>query len=302
MKFILTADWHLRASRPRCRIDNDWIETQRNAINQVYKIALKKKSNVIIVGDIFNSNSDTSFQCIQLVQDFAKKLADDGLSCYVLAGNHDLLYHSTENIKKSAVGILLESKNIFLIKELFETKYLLSGEKINYSASNFDESDNKHAEMVFKHTLCFPDMKSIPPNVDAFTAKELTEEFPNATWIFTGDYHHNFYYEKNGKHVVNPGCLLRQAVDFKDYQCGVYFIDTDYEIVDFIPIIDNEQFVDDNYILKQEERTERIESFVDKLKNTKNISLDFIDNVKKAMKSNNFDSEMNDLLFELLGV
>lgn len=302
MRFILTADWHLRATKPRCRIDEDWIETQKKAINQVLAVALQNESDVVIVGDIFNSNSDTSFQCIQLVQDFAKQLNSKNLSCYILAGNHDLLYHSSENIKKSAIGILLSSENIFLINELFEKYRFNLDEKINYSVANFDEPDNKYADMVFKHVLCFPDMKSLPPNVDAFTAKELTEEFPNADWIFIGDYHHNFYYRKNGKHVVNPGCLLRQAVDFKDYQCGVYFIDTDREIVKFNPIIDDEEFIDDTYILKQEERTERIESFVDKLKKTKNISLDFIDNVKKAMKSNKFDSEMNDLLLDLLGV
>ena len=27
MKAIITADWHLRATRPQCRIDDDWILT-----------------------------------------------------------------------------------------------------------------------------------------------------------------------------------------------------------------------------------------------------------------------------------
>ena len=53
-RFILTADWHLRATRPRCRIDEDWYATQRNAVKQVKNIALEKKCSVAIVGDIFN--------------------------------------------------------------------------------------------------------------------------------------------------------------------------------------------------------------------------------------------------------
>lgn len=294
MNFIVTADWHLRASRPRCRIDDDWYETQRRMVDQVRKIAFEKKCNVMIVGDIFNSNTDTSFQCIQIIQDFAKKLEEKSLSCYILAGNHDLLYHSSENIEKSAIGILFKSENIFPIQELD-----LDGKEI--SAPNFDgKVENK--KYIFRHILCFPDLKSLPPNVDAITAKELLSETPEAEFVFTGDYHHNFHYEKNGRHVVNPGCLIRQVSDMKDYQCGVYYVDTDENIVEFIPIIDQEQFIDDSYILKQEEREQRIEDFVDKLKSTKNISLDFIDNVHKAVETNDFDPEMKDLISELLEV
>ena len=294
MRLIITADWHLRATRPRCRIDENWYETQRNAVKQVKNIAVAKCCGVAVVGDIFNSNADTSFQCIQIVQDFAKELYNEGLKCYILAGNHDLPYHSSENIEKSAVGILFNSENIFPIQ-------IMDPDKKEISAGNFDE-EVKNVKYVFRHILCFPDIKSLLPGVDAITAKELLAETPKAEWVFTGDYHHNFHYEKNGKHVVNPGCLLRQVSDMKDYQCGVYYVDTEENIVEFIPIIDKEQFVDDSYILKQEEREQRIESFVDKLKDTKNVSLDFIDNVQKAITANKLSPEMINMLEELLEV
>ena len=290
MRILITADWHIRATRPRCRIDNDWIETQKNALDQIVKIAKEKEAIVTVVGDLFHSISDTSFECVQMIQKTADKLSE----LYILAGNHDLPYHSSENIRKSAIGILLNSQNIFPIKKYFEG--------FECSASNFDEKDEKDASIVFKHILCFPDAKSIPPNVDALTAKELLSEFPNAKWIFTGDYHHNFHYEHNGRHVVNPGCLLRQVSDMKDYQCGIYFVDTDKEIVEFIPIIDKEQFVDDTYILEQDEREKRIEKFVDKLKDTKNISLDFVENVSNAIISNNLDDDIKNMIEELMEV
>lgn len=298
MRGIITADWHLRATRPRCRIDDDWMGTQRNALAQIKKISVKKDAPVFVVGDLFHSNSDTSFECIQLVQCLADELGE----LYILAGNHDLPYHSSENIDKSAIGVLLNSQNVFMIADWFEKYHFNTGEKILFSASNFDKRDYTYAKFVFKHILCFPDAKSMPPNVDAITAKELLDEFPNAEWIFTGDYHHNFHYEKNGRHVVNSGCLLRQASDFKDYQCGVYYVDTEKNIVEFIPIIDSGEFVDDSYILKQEERESRIESFVDKLKRTKNISLDFVDNVHKAIIANKLDENMVRIIEELLEV
>jgi len=294
MRAIITADWHIRATRPRCRVDENWIETQRQALNQIVRISKVKKAPVIVVGDIFHSNSDTSFECIQMVQQMADELGE----LYILAGNHDLPYHSSENIEKSAIGVLLKSQNILPVKEC-KWQDLLFDDEI--SASNFDEKDNENAKMIFKHTLTIPS-KDKPDYIDCETPESLLEKFPNAEWIFTGDYHHNFHYEKNGRYVVNSGCLLRQVSDMKDYQCGVYFVDTDENIVEFVPIIDKEQFVDDTYILKQNEREERIERFVDKLNDTKNVSLDFVDNVKKAILQNKLDSDIVDMLNELLEV
>ena len=36
-KMIISADWHIRATKPRCRVDNDWLETQRKAYIKGYK-------------------------------------------------------------------------------------------------------------------------------------------------------------------------------------------------------------------------------------------------------------------------
>jgi len=293
MKFVLTADWHLRGTKPRCRTDENWYASQENALNQVKSFANEKKCPIFVVGDIYHSIKDTTFYCIQMVQKLARK-TKKGL--YVLAGNHDLLYHSTENINRSPIGILMNSDKIYEIKD-----YFIENGMEDFSAGNFDE-ETENKKIIFKHVLCFPDMKSLPPNINALTAKDLLEQYSRAKWIFTGDYHKNFHYEKNGRHVVNPGCLLRQAVDFKDYESGFYFIDTDNDVVDFNPIIDFDEFVDDSYILKQEEREKRIEDFVDKLKDTKVISLDFVENVKNAIVSNDFEDDMVDMINELMEV
>ena len=297
MRFICTADWHIRATKPRCRIDSDWIGTQRQALNQIVKISRNKKAPVMVVGDLFHSNSDTSFECIQMVQQMADELGE----LYILAGNHDLPYHSSENLEKSAIGVLLRSHNVDSIKGYFDKLHFNTGEKVLFSASNFDERDYENAKIVFKHVLTIPS-EDKPDFVDCETPESLLQKFPKAKWVFTGDYHRNFHYEKNGRHVVNSGCLLRQASDFKDYQCGIYFVDTDKNIVEFIPIIDNEELIDDSYITKENEREKRIDDFVSKLKSTKSVSLDFLANVESALQSNEFESELKEVVEELLEV
>ena len=282
MRFILTADWHLRATPPRCRIDKDWIDTQKKALEQVFNYAKSYRCSICVVGDIFHSNSDVSFQCIQMVQNLADELNEIGQKLFILCGNHDLLYHSSQNIDKSAVGILLKSNNICKIS------YLDS----NISAPNFDEVPSHGKEYLFMHRLVFPDEKSMPPNVSAITAKELLEVYPWSKWIFTGDYHKSFqYYDKHNRKVINPGCLICQATDFKDYQPGVYYIDTDYDIVKFLPVIDNKEYIDDSYILKQDEREKRLDDFISKVNGTKMMSLDFIENVENELSSGNYSKE-----------
>lgn len=284
MRMIITADWHIRNTRPRCRIDEDWIKTQQKALNQIAEICENKNAPLMVVGDIFNSNSDTSFECINMVQ----KLADRIGGIYILAGNHDLIYHSSENIDKSAIGVLLQSENVFKIEDYSD----------EFSAPNFDEKRNSMPYM-FIHTLTIPS-KDKPEFIECETPESLLEKYPTAKWIFTGDYHKNFVYEKNDRYVINPGCLIRQVSDMKNYQSGVYFVDTEKEIIEFIPIIDNEELVNDEYIIRENEREERIESFVNKLKDVESVSLDFIDNVEKALLVNKIDEKLKDCIKELI--
>lgn len=284
MRMIITADWHIRNTRPRCRIDEDWIKTQQRALNQIAEICENKNAPLMVVGDIFNSNSDTSFECINMVQ----KLADYIGGIYILAGNHDLPYHSSENIDKSAIGVLLQSENVFKIEDYSD----------EFSAPNFDEERNSMPYM-FIHTLTIPS-KDKPEFIECETPESLLEKYPTAKWIFTGDYHKNFVYEKDGRYVINPGCLIRQVSDMKNYQCVIYFVDTEKEIIEFIPIIDNEELVNDEYIIRENEREERIESFVNKLKDIESVSLDFIDNVERALLVNKIDEKLKDCIKELI--
>ena len=291
MKLIITADWHLRATAPRCRTDEDWIKTQKDTLRQIADYAIRYEAKVCVVGDVFHTNTDASFEVINMVQDMAKRLKEFGLDgLYILAGNHDLPYHNSENINKSAIGLLLNSENIHKIEELGD----------NISAPNFDE-EVKDKEIVFRHILVIPDNER-NPMIDCKSPQDLLDETPSAKYIFTGDYHHNFVYQKDKRYVINSGCTLRQVSDMKDYKCVVYLIDTDTGLVESEPLFDKNDIIDDSYILKDKEREERIESFVDKLADTNVISLDFVENVQKLMVKNKFSDKLKNTINELLGV
>jgi len=299
MSYILTADWHLRSTRPRCRLDDDWLATQKNALDQVAVAARKYEADVIVVGDIFHSTNETTNEVIGLVQSFAATLECDHLSLYLLAGNHDLPQHNLDNIHKSAFNLLLNSKNIFHIEDLIINDGKFG---MRVSAANFGAPDNEEAEIVFKHILCFPQSEKAPPNAKIVRPTELFADLKKARYIFTGDYHRSFMNYKGKRKVFNPGCLLRQAADLIDYEPSVMLIEAnDGELTHkLIPIVDSATLVTDEYIAEEEARDNRIASFIEKIKSKGELTFDFVENVKTRIVENKIDKGVKAMILELL--
>jgi DNA repair exonuclease SbcCD nuclease subunit len=300
MTFIVSSDWHLRSSKPRCRIDDDWINTQKKALDQICVYANKYKADVLVIGDIFHSTAETTNLIIAMVQELALKLEETDCKLYILAGNHDLPQHNLDNIHRSAFQILLNSKNIYHLNQLI----MDDGNFTNkLSASNFGADDKLNAEIVFKHILCFPENEKIPPSDKIVKPSELFAQFENAKYIFTGDYHRQFVYAKGKtKKLLNPGCLLRQAADMIDYEPSVFLIDfVDGELkYDTLPIPDDEKMVTDEYLEKEEMRNNRIEAFIERIKENEQVSFDFIENVHNLMKNNDIKPEIKNTILELM--
>jgi DNA repair exonuclease SbcCD nuclease subunit len=298
--YIVTSDWHLRSTRPRCRLDNDWLETQKTALAHVAAYAEQYKADVIVLGDIFHSTNETTNEVIGLVQEFALMLKEGALGLYILAGNHDLPQHNLDNIHRSAFQILLNSKNIFHLDRL---KLNDGRHSLKVSAVNFGAVDLLDADIVFKHILCFPENEKIPPSDKIVKPSELFAQFENAKYIFTGDYHRQFVYNKaKTKKLLNPGCLLKQAVDMIDYEPSVFLIDfEDGELTYKIcPIPDNEKLVTDEYLETEKERNSRIEAFIERIKENEAVTFDFIENVHNLMRNNKFDNELKNVILGLM--
>ena len=288
MKFILCADLHLRADRPRCRKDDDWILTQSKQLRFIADQARELGLPLIIAGDIFHTPQVSDM--LKIIFQFTFS----GVKIYAIAGQHDLPYHSWNKVMSSSFGVLISSDTI--------TPPGFSGwDYANYDDEIHSSDDfESDSDILIIHDLVFESEKQIPPNVKAKTAKELLNSNKSYKWIFCGDVHHGFHFEEKGRHVIMAGCMNRQAADMKDYTPRIWLIDTDIDEVVYIPIPDDIEMVDDEYLVKAEDRADRIASFVETIKGTKKISLDYMENVKSAMTSNNFSIKEEQIILELL--
>ncbi len=290
MKLLITADWHLRLNIPRCRTDENWLEFQESMVKEIVQIANRKRAILAIIGDIFDIPNVPSYITAMFLLNVLK--VKQGTR--ILAGNHDLPQHSWANISNSSIGII----NSIIANKHHGISYI---DDLGSWSHFGEEIKNPGQELQFIHRLVFEKIKDVPPNVQACSAQDLLDEFPKAKWIFTGDMHRSFHYEKKGRHVINPGCIIRQAADFKDYQPSVYYVDTDNEIVEQIFLPDTGELVTDSYLREEEEKIDRIEAFVEGVKKNGKISLDFVGNLESALNKNkNMDKETISIIRELM--
>lgn len=258
MKYVVTGDWHLRKDRPRCRVDENWLETQYRALGFVFDLSNERGVEVIATGDIFHSPREPH-EMVELLDDAIQAA---GTAVLMIPGNHDLLYHKFS--AGTAYGV---SRRLPYVEEVGEEGVLLE------------------RGVRALHRLVFARAEDRPhPDAGGQTAEELLAEFPDSKWIFTGDNHQRFHHEKDGRHVVNPGCLLRQNAGEIDYRPAVAIVDLDEETVEWVEIPDGEDLVDDEYLAQAEDRDERIASFVERVRSRGEITLSFRENVRAGLE------------------
>jgi len=278
---IITSDWHLRKDVPvsRPETEEEWADFQFHKIGDMQNYAEDSDLDIYLIGDIYERSQPYMGVIGRLKQQFE----NFPLSLIKLAGNHDLPYHSWDNMINSG-WFLSPGKDLA---------------KTDRGAFHFGtDLKRKKARIVFTHQLVFPDEKSRPYMAGGKTAQELLDEFPNAVWIFTGDYHKAFHYENNGRHVVNPGCLTRQKASEEDYDTGFYVVDTFKNHVEFVSVGDNVQ-MNTQHLQKSKERESRIEAFMEIVESKGKVSLSYKDNLDKKLLNKKINTGIRTIITEI---
>lgn len=275
MKILLTADWHIRGDRPRCRIDEDWIESQRQDIQAVVDIASRENvDEAWVLGDLFHQPRAAT-EAVNMVLVGLKDLREV-CPVYILPGNHDLPYHDYGNLEQSSLGIVLKS-----FPEL-RTREDNSGLTLTAAPFGLDPVD-PHADVWATHQLTFESADTKPPMAGGKIAQDLLDEAPNVHVVVTGDYHRGYVYTgADGRRVITPGCLNIQAADMDDYKPRVYIWDTATAQVTphYIPL--NSADIVTDYLAAEKERDERMDKCLEVATAAASVTLSFTDNLKAA--------------------
>ena len=294
-KLIVASDPHLRPDAPQCYCGVlDWMDVQRLMLSELVTNANKLNSDILLCGDIFDTPNVPASVVSLFIQEMMK--LNKGNVVYLIAGNHSLKYHTQDNLYNSSIGILDSLSN-----EDFKIIYMECEDKTLNGIFEHSAYFDIGKPSYIVHTLTFHSEEEKPFGAQGYTALQLHEKYPDAKYLFVGDNHTAFDAEfENEVHIINPGTPIIQSAAMIDYQPVCYFIDTKTDQIDKIPFtyLDKSWYTA-NHLEEKHKRSDRIDAFIETVKQKGQISLSFVDNLINSISNNEISQAVKDFLTEV---
>lgn len=275
---ILTADWHLREDTPTAFTGNFQLE-QWGVVTFISNLQQQYNCIVYHAGDLFNNWKPSPW----LITMAMRHLPDN---FYTIYGNHDLPQHNLELADKCGINVLQEAGKLTV----------LNG--IHWGQT---PPENSSAKMMMWHVMTYQGKKPWPGCTDPMAAS-LLRKYPQHDLILTGHNHKTFVEEHEGRVLVNPGGITRQASDQIDFKPCVFLWYADTNRVEPVYLPYTEGAISREHIDVIEERDARIDAFISKLNSDWDVSLSFEDNIESFCQANNVREPIKEIIYKALEV
>jgi len=306
MKFIFTTDGHLSSKKPIARMektDEEYIETQLAKREQLFKYANDIHATILDGGDFFQywRMEDSSNLLIKTMQLFSKY---PDIKYMSNLGNHDIQYHSLENIENSLIGVLVEMGVISIQKDLIFND--ISVHMFQYSEDlKISSISDAKTKVAVIHENIFE--SSVPPYMSGYTAKQLVELMPSYDLFLCGHNHQQFVWNNGKQIVVNGGSTMRLTTKQMDYKPAFWEIAIDEDVANPILKIGNISIVKHEYIIKPDMisdehlKDNKIETFVESTKDfAEEETFDFRKDVENEMEVRKTIDNVRDIVYDVM--
>jgi DNA repair exonuclease SbcCD nuclease subunit len=285
---IISGDWHLRDTVPKCRTDDFW-EAQWDKVGQIFYLSYEFSCPVYLAGDIFEHWRTSPF----LINKTIKELLPYDGYIYSIIGNHDMPNHNINNMVKSGLQTLFDTKIV--------TRLLLQGDWGFDEETEIQPIKHNNRNIVFLHIMTYKGKSPWPGCTDP-ECNELFDWFPDADLIVTGHNHQSFTAKKGKQLLVNPGSLTRQTADQIDHKPCVFLYDSKQHKLKkhYLDIKDNVISREHINIVKSKEN--RINAFIEKLKHGWDAGLSFEENIERGIKENKIPKRIQQIIYNWMGV
>lgn len=278
MKILLTGDWHIRETKPVCRLDDYW-QTQWEKIDWVADLAKKYDCPVLHSGDLFHHWKPSPYLLSMCIEHLPKYF-------FTVYGNHDLPQHNLQLAEKSGVNVLAASGRITVLEGTH-----FGEEPIKAS---FENILVWHV-MTYKNELPYPGCEASP-------ARSLLKKYPQYNLILTGDNHVTFVekYRDNNRMLINPGSIFRWTASQIDHEPCVFLYDTEkytYRQI-FLPI--KTDVISREHIETQERINNRIDAFISGLSMDFETEISFQANLEKFFEKNRIRKNIKELIYKFV--
>lgn len=300
MKYCITGDWHLRATKPARRID-DFYETQKDKVEQVLKLAIREKCDAIIQpGDMF----DTPRVPHWLLADYIKMFREYKIPILTVWGQHDMWMQNRETLYKTPMHLLESAGVVTTIKPTRNEMKQLVGASWGEEVRDPDHLLPSGDYILIAHVSVGDDSKRAE-KYGFSSAYEYLKKYIWAKLIVVGDYHYPFMIFDHGRVIVNAGCLVRMRVpDDLTRTPTVYTYDTEKDIrraIEEFPLeYKRAEEVFDTTETEEVKENAALQELLAKLRAEQVITVEFNANLNKALQDSNTTTDVKKYIGEKL--
>ncbi len=303
MNIVSFGDIHFRLKNPKNRIDN-FFETQLGKIEfgLKYFIGLPEPKLLTTSGDVFDmvqGSAKTPHYVVQRVIELFRKYK---VTMLTVAGQHDQPYH-TKDLEDTPLKVLEKAGVVILLN-----KYPITVDGVSFYGCSFGEEIPKIDACTSDRTNVLVIHKMIVKNplwegqTDYTYSQNLLAKCPY-NFILSGDNHEFFTDEYKGKILVNLGSLMRSKIDQRDHLPSISIYDTNDGSLN-IKMIPSEPFADVMNLeeaVKEKEKEQQVNAFVEGLKESTEMTLDFVSNLRSYIETNKVDDQVTSIINTCLG-
>lgn len=293
---IICGDIHLRDDTPQCRTD-DFQAAQWRKIDWLAGLQQEHGCPVLDAGDLFHRWKVSSELVVKAFHHLPVEM-------YTVPGNHELPNHNLSLIEKSGLGVLKVSERIRVLDAGVMARPFPCTAHVHPFPWGFKTEPllgrkNEAAvdrNIALCHVMTYTGRNPWPGCTDE-EAGAMLKRLKGFDLVITGHNHKPFVIEHEGRLLVNPGSLMRQAGDQADHRPRVYFWYSETNSVEevFVPI--DEGVVSRVHLAVVEDKEERLEAFVSRLKGDWEIGLSFERNLEEFFNQNRVRTPVKNLVW-----
>ena len=296
---ILTADWHIRVNTPECRTD-DFLCTQEKKVKFIVNLTKKHDCPVLIAGDIGDKHQWPNW----LLRWFVSTVK--GTNIIAIPGQHDLPGHRIDEVDRSAQGVLSITEVIDLRTETFVTV------ENDFNLISFPYSKPLAHFKINRETNAYPKVavamthqmivenKPLWPGQEAPRGNSILKKFSEYLLILSGDNHNPFTAEYKGRVLINPGSMMRTTAAQIDHKPRVYLWWADSNEIKPVYLPIEKEVISRDHIEEQEERDERHEAYITRMRDDYEIGFSYEGNLKEHIEINEVEKEVKERIWEMI--
>ena len=283
---IFCGDIHLRDKKPIARTD-DYFSAMWEKFMFIDSLGLKYDCPIYCSGDFFDNWKASP----ELITSTIEAMNADWYSIY---GDHDLPSHSFKLRHKSGLTTLAKAGKVTIIKGGHGTDK--SSSELPKKAKSVNIEGRK---VLVWHVLTWH--KELPyPGCELSNAKQLLKKHSKYDCILTGDNHLPFQVKYKDRLLINPGSMMRNNADQIKYKPAVWLYYAENNSVEPVYLPIEEGVISREHIEIVNERNERIDAFVDRLKTNFELSMSFKQNIIRFFDKNKTKKKVKKIILNNL--